>query len=71
MLQNDYATRHTLSANTLFVLPSINKAHIHILFFLQNLVELIDVNTVLRGHNGYWSVDESFDVSLVATNIDV
>jgi hypothetical protein len=48
MLLNDYATRHTLSANTLFILPSIDKAHMHILLLLQNLVELIDVNNVLR-----------------------
>ena len=71
MLQNDYATRHTLSANTLFILSSIDKAHMHILLLLQNLVELIDANTVLKGHNGYWSEDESSDVSPVATNIDV
>jgi hypothetical protein len=48
VLPNDYATRHTLRANTLFILPSINKAHMHILLLLQNLVELIDANTVLR-----------------------
>jgi hypothetical protein len=48
MLPNDYATRHTLSANTLFILLSIEKAHMHILLLLQNLVELIDANTVLR-----------------------
>jgi hypothetical protein len=48
MLPNDYATRHTLSANTLFILSSIDKAHTHILYLLQNLVELIDANTVLR-----------------------
>ena len=71
MLQNDYATRHTLSANTLFIPPSIDKAHMHILLLLQNLVELIDVNTVLRGHNGYWSEDKSSDVSPVARNIEV
>ena len=46
--KNDYATRHTLNANTLFILPSIDKAHMHILSLLQNLVELIDANTVLR-----------------------
>jgi hypothetical protein len=48
MLPNDYATRHTLSANTLFILLFIDKAHMHILLLLQNLVELIDANTVLR-----------------------
>jgi hypothetical protein len=48
MLPNDYATRHTLSANTLVILLSIDKAHMHILLLLQNLVELIDANTVLR-----------------------
>jgi hypothetical protein len=48
MLPNDYATRHTLNTNTLFVLPSIDKAHMHILLLLQNLVELIDANTILR-----------------------
>jgi hypothetical protein len=48
MLPNDYATRHTLSANTLFILLSIDKAHMHILLLLQNLIELIDANTVLR-----------------------
>ena len=48
MLQNDYATRHTLSANTLFIPPSIDKAHMHILLLLQNLVKLIGRNTVLR-----------------------
>jgi hypothetical protein len=31
----------------------------------------VDANTVLRGHNGYWSEDELSDVSLVATNVDV
>ena len=71
MLQNNYATRHTLSANTLFILSSIDKTHMHIVLLLQNLVELIDANTVLKGHNGYWSEDESSDVSPVATNIDV
>ena len=71
MLQNDYATRHTLSANTLFILSSVDKAHMHILLLLQNLVELIDANTILRGHNGYWFEDKSSDVSPVATNIDV
>jgi hypothetical protein len=48
MLLNDYATRHTLSANTLLILSSINKAHMYILLLLQNLVELIDVNIILR-----------------------
>jgi hypothetical protein len=48
MFPNDYATRHTLSANTLFILPSIDKAHMQILFLLQNLIELIDANTILR-----------------------
>jgi hypothetical protein len=48
MLPNDYATRHTLSASTLFILPSINKAHMHILLLLQNLVELIDAYTVQK-----------------------
>jgi hypothetical protein len=48
MLPNDYAIRHTLSANTLFIFSSIDKAHMHILLLLQNLVELIDANTVLR-----------------------
>jgi hypothetical protein len=48
MLPNDYATRHTLRANTLFILPSIDKVHMHILLLLQNLVKLIDANTVLR-----------------------
>jgi hypothetical protein len=43
----------------------------YILLLLQNLVELIDANTVLRGHNGYWSEDESSDVSPIATNVDV
>jgi hypothetical protein len=71
MLLNDYATRHTLSVNTLFILPSIDKVHMHILLLLQNFVELIDANTVLRGHNGYWPEDESSDVSPVATIIDV
>jgi hypothetical protein len=55
----------------MFVFPSVDKAHMHILLLLQNLVELIDANTVLRGHNGYWSEDESSDVSLVATNVDI
>jgi hypothetical protein len=71
MLLNDYATRHILSANTLFILLSIDKAHMHILLLLQNLVELIDANTVLRGHNGYWSKDKSSDVSPVATTVDI
>jgi hypothetical protein len=48
MLLNDYATRHTLSANTLFILPTIDKAHMHILLLLQKLIELIDANTILR-----------------------
>jgi hypothetical protein len=55
----------------MFIFPSVNKAHIYILLLLQNLVELIDANTVLRGHNGYWSEDESSDVSPVAMNVDV
>jgi hypothetical protein len=38
---------------------------------LTNLVELLEANTVLRGHNGYWSEDESSDVSPVATSVDV
>jgi hypothetical protein len=71
MLLNDYATRHILNTNTLFILLSIDKAHMHILLLVQNLVELIDANTVSRGHNGYWSEDESSDVSPVATTVDV
>jgi hypothetical protein len=55
----------------MFIFSSIDKAHMYILLLLQNLIELIDANTVLRGHNGYWSEDESFDVSSVATNVDV
>jgi hypothetical protein len=60
-----------MSTNTMFIFPSVDKAHMYILLLLQNLVELIDANTVLRGHNGYWSEDESSDVSPVATNVDV
>jgi hypothetical protein len=55
----------------MFIFSSVDKAHMYILLLLQNLVELIDANTVLRGHNGYWSKDESSDVSPVAMNIDV
>jgi hypothetical protein len=55
----------------MFIFPSVNKAHMYILLLLQNLVELIDANTVLRCYNGYWSEDESSDVSPVATNVDV
>jgi hypothetical protein len=55
----------------MFIFSSIDKAHMYILLLLQNLVELIDANTVLRGHNGYWSEDESSDASLVATNVNV
>jgi hypothetical protein len=55
----------------MFIFLSVDKAHMYILLLLQNLVELIDANTVLRGHNGYWSEDESSDVSPVATNVDV
>jgi hypothetical protein len=43
----------------------------HVLLSLRNLVELIDANTVLRGHNGYWSEDELSDVFSVATTVDV
>jgi hypothetical protein len=55
----------------MFIFPSVDKAHMYILLLLQNLVELINANTVLRGHNGYWSDDESSDVSPVAMNVDV
>jgi hypothetical protein len=55
----------------MFIFPSVDKAHMYILLLLQNLVELIDTNTVLRGHNGYWSKVESSDVSPAATNVDV
>jgi hypothetical protein len=55
----------------MFIFPFVYKAHMYILLLLQNLVELIDANTVLRGYNGYWSEDESSDVSPVATNVDV
>jgi hypothetical protein len=55
----------------MFIFSSGNKAHMYILLLLQNLVELIDANTIFRGHNGYWSKDESSDVSPVATNVDV
>jgi hypothetical protein len=55
----------------MFIFPSVDKAHMYILLLLQNLVELIDANTVLRGHSGYWSEDESSDVSPVAMNVDV
>jgi hypothetical protein len=37
-----------MSANTLLIFSSIDKAHMHILLLLQNLVELIDANTILR-----------------------
>ena len=60
-----------MSINTLFILPSIDKVHYAYLIIITNLVELIDANTVLRGHNGYWSEGESSDVSPVATNVDV
>jgi uncharacterized membrane protein YozB (DUF420 family) len=49
---NIYATRHTLSANTLFIFPSIDKVHMYILLLLHNLVKLLEANTVTRGHNG-------------------
>jgi hypothetical protein len=55
----------------MFIFPSVDKEHMYILLLLQNLVELIDVNTVSRGHNGYWSEDESSDVSPVAMNVDI
>jgi hypothetical protein len=55
----------------MFIFSSVDKAHMYILLLLQNIVELINANTVLRGHNGYWSDDESSDVSLVAMNVDV
>jgi hypothetical protein len=55
----------------MFIFPSIDKAHMYILLLLQNLVKLIDANTVFRGHNGYWFEDESSDVSPVAMNVDV
>jgi hypothetical protein len=55
----------------MFIFLFVDKAHMYILLLLQNLVELIKANTVLRGHNGYWSEDESSDVSPVATNVDV
>jgi hypothetical protein len=55
----------------MFIFSSVDKAHMYIILLLQNLVELIDANTVLRGHNRYWSEDESSDVSPVATNVDV
>ena len=37
-----------LGCYTLFILPSIDKAHMHILLLLQDIVKLIDANTVLR-----------------------
>jgi hypothetical protein len=55
----------------MFIFPSVDKVYMYILLLLQNLVELIDANTVLRGHNGYWSEDESSDVSPIVTNVDV
>jgi hypothetical protein len=55
----------------MFIFLFVDKTHMYILLLLQNLVKLIDANTVLRGHNGYWSEDESSDVSLVATNVDI
>jgi hypothetical protein len=42
----------------------------HILLLLQNLVKLIDANTV-KSHNGYWSEDKSSDVPLATTTIHV
>ena len=68
--QKNYASRHTLSANTLFILLSIDKAHMHILLLLQKLVESSNVFTVKRSQrilnrnriigciiddNGYWT----------------
>jgi hypothetical protein len=53
----------------MFIFPSVDKAHMYFLLLLQIFVELIDANTVLRGHNGYWSEDESSDVSSVAMNV--
>jgi hypothetical protein len=38
---------------------------------VTNLVELLEANNVLRGHNGYWSEDESSDISQVAMSVDV
>jgi hypothetical protein len=55
----------------MFIFSSVDKVHTYILLLLRNLVELINANTVLRGHNGYWSEDESSDVSPAATNVDV
>jgi hypothetical protein len=60
-----------MSANTMFIFPSVDKAHMYILLLLQNLVELIDANTVLRGLNRYWFEDESSNVSPILTNVDV
>jgi hypothetical protein len=55
----------------MFIFSSVDQAHMYILLLLQNLVELIDANTILRGHNRYWSEDESSDVSSGATNVDI
>jgi hypothetical protein len=55
----------------MFIFSSVDKAYMYILLLLENLVELIDVNTVLRGHNEYWSEDKSSDVSPVAMNANV
>jgi hypothetical protein len=40
-LLNIYATRHILSANTLFIFPSIDEAHMHILLLSQILLNYL------------------------------
>jgi hypothetical protein len=59
-----------MSANILFIFPSIDKAHAYPIV-VTNLVKLLEANTVTRGYNGYWSKDESSNVSPVATSVDV
>jgi hypothetical protein len=52
MLPNDYVTRHTLSANTLFILPSIDKAHAYPIVATKSC-RTNRCEHYFKSHNGY------------------
>jgi hypothetical protein len=67
---NIYATRHSLSANTLFIFPSIDKVHIYPIIATQSC-------QTTRGKHCYKRSQRIMvqrrisDVSPVATSVDV
>jgi hypothetical protein len=61
----------TLSANTLFIQPSIDEVHMHVLLLLLKSCLTNQCIHCFKSHNEYWSDNKLSDVPPDATNVDV